>query len=67
LNITGIDNVETYFGTAPKFWNKLFVLMAKFIPKNILKNPTIMSKFALFSLPMVRLVDTLVGSANGEN
>ena len=60
-----IKNVETYFGTAPYFWNTLFFLMANIIPQSILKNRQLMSIFAGISLPMVRLVDSLVGSSNG--
>lgn len=62
---SGVPTVETYFGTAPKFWNSLFVLMARLIPQKILQNRDLMDKFAHFSLPMVRLVDTFVGSMNG--
>eukprot|EP01038_Epipyxis_sp_PR26KG_P013195 gene13195-17682_t len=61
---SGVKNVETYFGTAPLIWNKLFVLMANYIPSNILKDRNAMQLFAKISLPLVRLVDTLVGSNN---
>lgn len=60
----GIPNVETFFGTAPVLWNRLFVLMAKLIPKRVLQNRDQMNLLARVSLPMVRLVDTLVGSTN---
>lgn len=62
---TGVKNVETFFGTAPPIWNKLFVLMAQSIPKRFLQDRDLMSKFAEFSLPMVYLIDKLVGSKNG--
>ena len=62
--ISGIKNVETFFGTAPPIWNTLFSLMG-LIPKSILQNRDLMAKFALFSLPMVYLIDKMVGSANG--
>ena len=65
LYLTGIDNVETFFGTAPVIWNRLFTAMANLIPQAALKNVDLMNKFALFSLPMVRLVDMLVGCTNG--
>ena len=39
--------------------------MANLVPKEALRDRSLMSKFALFSLPMVRLVDMLVGSTNG--
>jgi saccharopine dehydrogenase-like NADP-dependent oxidoreductase len=62
---SGIPNVETHFGTAPKLWNRLFALMAQVIPQNVLQDRSMMMWFANFSLPMVRLIDTLVGSSNG--
>jgi hypothetical protein len=65
--ILGIDNVETFFGTAPVIWNRLFAAMANLVPQSALKNVDLMNKFALFSLPMVRLVDMLVGCTNGNN
>ena len=39
--------------------------MARLIPQSILQNRDLMTKFALFSLPMVRLIDGFVGSNNG--
>ena len=86
-NLGTVKNVSTYFGTAPGFWNDLFVLMTLF-PKKLLQNryniifiahlvsyPSyltyslmhrkLMQKFAALSLPLVRLVDLLVGSKNG--
>lgn len=62
----GVPNVETFFGTSPPIWNKLFVLMATLIPQSILQNRRYMDLLARISLPMVRLVDTLVGSKNGN-
>ena len=64
-SLLGIDNVETFFGTAPVIWNRLFTAMANLVPQSALKNVDLMNKFALFSLPMVRLVDMLVGCTNG--
>ena len=58
-------NVQTFFGTAPPFWNALFALMARIIPQKVLQNRKWMETLAIISLPMVRLVDTLVGSSNG--
>jgi hypothetical protein len=63
--LSGIDNVETFFGTAPVIWNRLFTAMANLVPQSALKNVNLMNRFALFSLPMVRLVDMLVGCTNG--
>lgn len=61
-----VANIETFFGTAPMIWNKLFVAMARLTPQKILQNRSLMKKFAQVSLPMVRLVDRLVGSTNGR-
>ena len=58
-------SVETRFGTAPRFWNKLFQAMALVLPQDLLKNRGAMRALAIVSLPMVRLVDSFVGSANG--
>lgn len=63
---SGVQSVETFFGTAPRFWNTLFVLMANIIPQNILQNRSAMKYFGYLSLPIVRLIDKLVGSANGK-
>lgn len=58
-----VPNVRSSFGTSPEIWNGLFGLL-RFIPASILANRDLMQKFAAFSLPIVRLVDTLVGSTN---
>ena len=63
--VSGVPSVETFFGTAPPFWNTLFVIMAKLIPQRVLQNRDLMATFALASLPMVRLVDAFVGRTNG--
>jgi saccharopine dehydrogenase-like NADP-dependent oxidoreductase len=63
--VSGVPSVETYFGTAPPFWNTLFVWMAKLIPQRVLQRRDLMATFARFSLPAVRVVDTFVGSKNG--
>ncbi|KAJ1441451.1 hypothetical protein B484DRAFT_390754, partial [Ochromonadaceae sp. CCMP2298] len=60
----GVRTVETYFGTSPTVWNKLFVLMANLIPQSVLRDRAKMDLLARISLPMVRLVDSLVGSQN---
>lgn len=63
-HVTGVQTVQTFFGTAPPFWNTLFVLMAKLIPQRVLQNRNAMDALAKVSLPMVRLVDQFVGSKN---
>ncbi len=57
-------DVETYFGTAPRLWNSLFALMANAIPQKFLQNRDAMTKLAVFSMPMIRLIDLFVGSRN---
>ena len=52
------------FGTAPPLWNSLFALMANLMPQRVLQNRDWMEKLAVFSMPMIRLIDTFVGSTN---
>ena len=59
----GVANIETKFGTAPSFWNTLLGLMAK-LPSDLLANEPLMTKLALFSLPLVRIVDYFAGATN---
>lgn len=63
---SGVNTVETFFGTSPPFWNTLFQLMATFVPSKVLKNRRAMDVFGKVSLPMVRFVDKFTGSKNGE-
>ena len=51
------------FGTAPGFWNTLLGVMAQ-LPPSLLANEELMSKLAVFSLPIVRLVDAFAGATN---
>jgi hypothetical protein len=59
----GIGNVKTLFGTAPAFWNVLLGVMAQ-LPSSLLSNEPIMEKLAIFSLPIVRVVDYFAGATN---
>lgn len=59
----GIGNVKALFGTAPGFWNTLLGLMAR-LPPSLLSNEEAMTKLALFSLPIVRVVDYFAGATN---
>mmetsp|Transcript_101599 Transcript_101599/g.206382 ORF Transcript_101599/g.206382 Transcript_101599/m.206382 type:complete len:456 (-) Transcript_101599:117-1484(-) len=59
----GVPNVSSRFGTDPLPWNYLFGAM-KAIPRNILYDRNLMQKFALFSEPIIRFVDMLVGATN---
>ena len=61
---SGVQNVQTNFGTAPPLWNSLFALMANLMPQRVLQNRDWMEKLAVFSMPMIRLIDTFVGSTN---
>lgn len=56
-------NCSSRFGTAPLFWNYLFGAM-KALPRSLLYNRNAMQNFALFSEPIIRFVDKLVGSTN---
>ena len=59
----GVPNVSSRFGTDPLPWNYLFGAM-KAIPRSLLYNREAMQAFALFSEPIIRLVDKLVGATN---
>ena len=58
-----MNNVQSLFGTAPGFWNSLLGVMAQ-LPSSLLSNEPIMEKLAIFSLPIVRLVDMYAGATN---
>jgi len=59
----GVPNASSRFGTDPLPWNYLFGAM-KAIPRSLLYNRDAMQAFALFSEPIIRLVDKLVGATN---
>jgi saccharopine dehydrogenase-like NADP-dependent oxidoreductase len=63
-DILGVGNVKTLFGTDPPFWNTLLGAMC-YLPSSVLSNVPLMEKLALFSLPIVRLVDYFAGATNG--
>ena len=52
-HVTGVQTVQTFFGTAPPFWNTLFVLMAKLIPQRVLQNRNAMDALAKVRLGLV--------------
>ena len=56
-------NCSSRFGTDPLPWNYLFGAM-KAVPRSLLYNRDAMQNFALFSEPIIRLVDKLVGATN---
>ena len=59
----GVGSTKCRFGTAPGFWNTLLGFMAR-LPPTLLANEVIMTKLALFSLPIVRVVDFFAGATN---
>jgi len=59
----GVPNVVSRFGTDPLPWNYLFGAM-KSINRDILYDRDLMQAFALFSEPIIRFVDMLVGATN---
>ena len=56
-------NCSSRFGTDPLPWNYLFGGM-KALPRSLLYNRDAMQAFALFSEPIIRFVDKLVGATN---
>ncbi|CAJ1969224.1 unnamed protein product [Cylindrotheca closterium] len=62
-DVLGVGSVKALFGTAPGFWNQLLGLMAQ-LPSSVLANEDLMSKLAIFSLPIVRVVDYFAGATN---
>ena len=62
-DVLGVANCASRFGTAPRVWNTLFAAM-KVLPMNLLRNRKAMQRLAQFSMPMIRVVDALVGSTN---
>ena len=61
--VLGVGSTKCLFGTAPGFWNTLLGVMAQ-LPPSLLANEDLMTKLALFSLPIVRVVDFFAGATN---
>lgn len=59
-----LENAESRFATAPEFWNIGFGAAKDLLPKSLLSDRKAMQSLALFSEPIVRTVDRLVGSTN---
>ncbi|GKY92263.1 hypothetical protein MPSEU_000197400 [Mayamaea pseudoterrestris] len=59
----GVGSTSSLFGTAPKFWNTLLGLMAK-LPQSMLADEDLMRKLSIFSMPIVRIVDSFAGATN---
>jgi len=62
-DILGVGSTKSLFGTAPGFWNTLLGVMAQ-LPASFLSNEELMEKLAIFSLPIVRIVDFFAGATN---
>jgi len=59
----GVPNAASRFGTAPSVWNGLFGAM-KALPASLLSDRAKMQNLAIFSMPIIRTVDLLVGATN---
>jgi len=57
-------DVTSRFSTAPEIWNGLFGLSKRLIPDALLADRGAMQNLALFSEPVVRAVDAVVGAEN---
>lgn len=59
----GVRTCTSRFGTFPTMWNGLFGAM-KAVPTSLLADRAKMQALALFSMPIIRAVDALVGGTN---
>lgn len=59
----GVKSCVSRFGTYPSFWNGLFGAM-KLLPRSLLLDKPKMQALAVFSMPIIRAVDALVGGTN---
>lgn len=59
----GAKRATSSFGTAPTFWNSLFGGM-KLLPRSLLADKDKMQALSIFSMPIIRAVDALVGGTN---
>jgi len=60
----GIKNCVSRFGTYPSFWNQLFGGLKAVLPQSLLMDRGKMQGLAIFSMPIIRAVDALVGGTN---
>ena len=60
----GIQDCVSRFGTYPSFWNNLFGGLKAVLPTSLLMDRDKMQGLALFSMPIIRAVDALVGGTN---
>jgi len=59
-----IANCVSRFGTYPSFWNGLFGGLKAVLPESLLLDRDKMQGLAIFSMPIIRAVDALVGGTN---
>jgi hypothetical protein len=62
-DILGVGNSQSFFGTAPGFWNALLGAMSK-LPSSLLANEGIMRKLSIFSIQVVRFVENFTGATH---
>lgn len=60
----GVPSLASRFATAPAVWNQLFGLLQALLPPAVLANKPLMQALSVFSLPVIRAVDRLVGATN---
>ena len=58
-----IANCASRFGSTPSIWNTLFGAM-KALPRELLYDRSAMQVLAIVSMPVIRMVDALVGKTN---
>uniref|UniRef100_A0A7S2GNV6 Uncharacterized protein n=1 Tax=Octactis speculum TaxID=3111310 RepID=A0A7S2GNV6_9STRA len=59
-----VPNLSSRFATAPSVWNTLFGALQAVLPATLLADRAAMQALSVFSLPIIRLVDRLVGATN---
>ena len=59
-----VPTLASRFATAPGIWNQLFAFLQVLLPPKVLANKRLMQSLSVFSLPVIRAVDKLVGATN---
>jgi len=59
-----IRSLSSRFATSPNIWNQLFGAMKQWVPRSILSDVKLMQNLSIFSLPIIRAVDKIVGATN---
>ena len=60
-DVFNVPTVKARFGTSPGIWNAAMVAMARALPKDVLESKETMQNLATFTMPIVKLVDLIVG------